>query len=50
MSTERTTYGAYAIVDGKRVEIKYAKTYPEALKLLQVKIDAIKAAKKGAQR
>lgn len=47
MSTERTVYGAYAIVDGKRVEIKDAKTYPEALRLLQAKLDAIKAAKKN---
>ncbi len=50
MSTERTKYGAYAIVDGKRVEIKDAKTYPEALRLLQAKIDAIKAAKNGGKR
>ncbi len=50
MSTERTVYGAFAIVDGKRVEIKDAKTYPEALKLRQAKLDAIKAAKNGGKR
>lgn len=50
MSTERTVYGAYAIVDGKRVEVKNAKTYTEAIKLLQAKIDAIKAAKNGSKR
>ena len=49
MSTERTVYDMYAIVDGKRVEVKDAKTYTEAMKLLQAKIDAIKAAKKGGK-
>jgi hypothetical protein len=49
MSTERTVYDMHAFVDGKRVEVKNAKSYMEAIKLLQAKIDAIKAAKKGAQ-
>ncbi len=50
MSTERTVYDMYAIVDGKRVEVKDAKTYIEAMKQLQAKIDAIKAAKNGGKR
>ena len=45
MPATTTTYGAYAIVNGKRVEVKNAKTYSEALALLKIKIAEVKGAK-----
>lgn len=44
-----TTYSAYAIVDGKRIEVKSAKSYPDALAQLKAKIDEYKKTK-GAKR
>lgn len=46
MSTERTAYSAYAIIDGKRVEVKSAKSYSDAIKQLEALIAKAKEAKR----